>query len=297
MAGSRHILTKKTAPYIFISPFFILFAIFMVYPIIYSVVLSFHDVKQLSQLSYIGLDNYKLLFDTPRFYRALSNTTYYAVGMCLLNVIIGFVIALMLTWKHVPGTSIYRTSVFLPVLVSTVIAGAVFRLILVDTEGGFLNYLIGHFGMRPQNWLDSPRWALKSVLALGFWRSLGLSTVYFIGGFQGLPDELYEAAHIDGASPMQQLWYLTIPLMRPIIAFVSIVTLIQAYLVFTEVFVLNPSGGSARDTVVTLGYYLYESAFRFFKLGYGASVGVVMTLIIVVLSILQLKLLGVFQND
>ncbi len=96
---------------------------------------------------------------------------------------------------------------------------------------------------------------------------------------------------------MRQLRYLTIPLMRPIIAFVSIVTLIQAYLVFTEVFVLNPTGGSARDTVVTLGYYLYESAFRFFKLGYGAAIGVVMTLIIVVLSIIQLKLLGVFQNE
>lgn len=297
MLGDKHILTKRTAPYIFISPFFILFAIFMVYPIIYSVVLSFHDVRQLSQLNFTGLANYKLLFNTSRFYRALSNTTYYAVGMCLLNVLIGFVIGLMLTWRRVPGTSFYRASVFLPVLVSTVIAGAVIRLILVDTEGGFLNYLIGHFGIPPQNWLDSPRWALKSVMALGFWRSLGLSTVYFIGGFQSLPEDLYEAAHIDGANPFQQLWYLTIPLMRPIIAFVSIVTLIQAYLVFTEVFVLNPSGGSARDTVVTLGYYLYESAFRFFKLGYGAAVGVIMTSIIIVLSVVQLRLLGVFQND
>ena len=110
LVGKRHILTKKTAPYVFISPFFILFAIFMVYPIIYSVVLSFHDVKQLSQLNFIGLGNYKLLFDTPRFYRALYSTTYYAAGMCLLNVILGFLIGLMLTWKHVPGTSFYRAS-------------------------------------------------------------------------------------------------------------------------------------------------------------------------------------------
>lgn len=297
MPGRKHIITKRSAPYIFVSPFFVLFAIFMVFPIVYSVVLSFHDVRQLSQLNFVGLDNYKLLCNTPRFFRALSNTTYYAVGMCLLNVTIGFLLGLMLTWKRVPGTSIYRTCVFLPVLVSTVIAGAVFRLILVDTEGGFLNYLVGHLGVPVQNWLDSSRWALKSVMALGFWRSIGLSTIYFIGGFQGLPHDLYEAAHIDGANTLQQLRYLTIPLMRPIIAFVSIVTLIQAYLVFTEVFVLNPSGGSARDTVVTLGYYLYESGFRFFKLGYGASIGVVMTLIIVVLSLVQLRLLGVFQAD
>jgi arabinosaccharide transport system permease protein len=297
LAGRRQVLTKKTAPYVFISPFFILFAIFMVFPIIHSLVLSFHEVKQLTQLNFIGLGNYKTLFSTPRFLRALTNTTYYAVGMCLLNVCIGFVLGLMLTSGHVPGTNFYRACVFLPVLVSTVIAGAVFRLILVDTEGGFLNYLLGYFGVPVQNWLDSPRWALKSVMALGFWRSIGLSTIYFIGGFQALPSDVYEAAHIDGANRMQQLRYLTIPLMRPIIAFVSIVTLIQAYLFFTEVFVLNPSGGSARDTVVTLGYYLYESAFRFFKLGYGASIGVVMTLIIVVLSILQLRLLGVFQID
>lgn len=297
MAGRRQVLTKKTAPYVFISPFFILFAVFMVFPIIHSLVLSFHEVKQLTQLNFIGLGNYKALFSTPRFLRALTNTTYYAVGMCLLNVCIGFLLGLMLTSKNVPGTNFYRACVFLPVLVSTVIAGAVFRLILIDTEGGFLNYLLGFFGIPVQNWLDSPRWALKSVMALGFWRSIGLSTIYFIGGFQALPSDVYEAAHIDGANRMQQLRYLTIPLMRPIVAFVSIVTLIQAYLVFTEVFVLNPSGGSARDTVVTLGYYLYESAFRFFKLGYGASIGVVMTLIIVVLSVIQLRLLGVFKID
>lgn len=294
--AKAHLLNKERAPYVFVAPFFILFGIFMVWPILYSVWLSLHDVRQLTRFTYVGFGNYLNLVQDARFHRALANTTYFAVAMGVFNVSLGFLFSLLLTARSVPGTRAARLSLFLPTLVSTVIAGAVFRLMLMDTPGGLLNHLIGYLGIAPQNWLDDNRWALKSVIALAFWRSIGLSTVYFIGGLQGLPSDLYEAARIDGASPWQQLRYLTVPLMRPIIAFVSTVTLIESYLVFTEVYVLSPAG-IARDNVVSLGYFLWESAFRFFRLGYGAAVGCVMTLIIVVLSIVQLKVLGVFRSD
>lgn len=296
VAGARELISKKRAPYVFIAPFFILFAVFMVWPILYSIWLSLHDVRQLSRFTYIGLGNYLNLLSDTRFHRALVNTTYFAAVMGLFNVSLGFVFSLLLTARNVPWTRGARLSLFLPTLVSTVIAGAVFRLMLIDTPGGLLNHLVGYLGVPPQKWLDDVRWALKSVISLAFWRSIGLSTIYFIGGLQGLPADLYEAARIDGAGPWQQLRYLTIPLMKPIIAFVSTITLIESYLVFTEVYVLSPAG-VARDTVVTLGYFLWESAFRFFRLGYGAAVGFVMTCIIVVLSIVQLKVLGVFKSD
>lgn len=268
----------------------------MVWPIIYSISLSLHEVRQLTNFTYIGIGNYLNLLGDTRFHRALLNTTYFAAVMCLFNVLLGFTFSLLLTARNVPWSHGARLSLFLPTLVSTVVAGAVFRLMLIDTPGGLLNHLVGYLGIPTQNWLDDARWALKSVIALAFWRSIGLSTIYFIGGLQGLPTDLYEAARIDGAGSWQQLRYLTIPLMKPIIAFVSTITLIESYLVFTEVYILSPAG-AARDTVVTLGYFLWESAFRFFRLGYGAAVGFVMTLIIVILSIAQLKVLGVFKYD
>lgn len=295
-ATLTHLISKQRAPYVFIAPFFILFAVFMVWPILYSVWLSLHEVRQLTRFTYIGLGNYLNLFKDARFHHALVNTTYFAVAMGLLNVVLGFTFSLMVTARNVRWSHGARLSLFLPTLVSTVIAGAVFRLMLLDTPGGLLNHLVGYLGVPPQNWLDDSRWALKSVIALAFWRHIGLSTIYFIGGLQALPTDLYEAARIDGAGPWQQLRFLTIPLMRPMIAFVSTITLIESYLVFTEVYVMSP-GGVARDNVVTLGYFLWESAFRFFRLGYGAAVGFVMTLIIVVLSVVQLKLLGVFRSD
>jgi arabinosaccharide transport system permease protein len=293
----KQIITVKIAPYVFISPFFILFAIFMIYPICYSLILSLHEFQGIASKSFVGFRNYLTLFKTQRFLYALSNTTRFAGGMLVLSVVTAFLLSLILNSKRIPGRNLFRLALFLPVLTSTVVAAALFRLILVDTSAGLLNSAIKIFGVPPQRWLLDNFWSLKSVILVACWRTLGLNTVYFIAGLQGLPYELYESAVIDGASPFQQLRYLTIPLMRPVIAFVAVITLIQSYLVFTEVFMLSPATGSTRDNMITLGYYLYESAFRFFKFGYGASVGFVMTLIILVLSVFQLMLLGVFRKE
>ncbi len=294
-SSRRQIITLKIAPYIFISPFFILFAFFMIYPIFYALILSLHQSKGIAETTFIGIKNYMTLFKTQRFLHALGNTTSFAGGMLLLSVVTAFFLGLILNSKQIPGRNFFRLALFLPILTSTVVAGAVFRLIYVDTAGGLLNSFIAVFGAPPQRWLYGNFWALKSMLFLACWRTLGLNTVYFIAGLQGLSSDLYESAVIDGAGPFQQLRYLTVPLMRPVIAFVAVITLIHSYLVFTEVFMLSP--GSARNNMITLGYYLYESAFRFFKFGLGASVGFVMTVIILVLSIFQLMLLGVFRKE
>ena len=294
-SSRRQIITIKIAPYIFISPFFILFSIFMIYPIFYSLILSLHQSKGIAETVFIGFQNYVTLFKTQRFMVSLGNTSTFAGGMLVFSVVTAFFFSLVLNSKLLPGRNFFRLALFLPILTSTVVAGAVFNLIFVDTPGGLLNAFIKVFGAPPQRWLFGNFWALKSMLTLACWRTLGLNTVYFIAGLQGLPSDLYESAVIDGAGPFQQLRYLTVPLMRPVIAFVAVITLIHSYLVFTEVFMLRP--GSARDNMITLGYFLYESAFRFFKFGLGASVGFVMTVIILFLSIFQLLLLGVFRKE
>jgi len=295
VSARKQIITVKIAPYVFISPFFILFAIFLIYPICYSLVISLHEFQGITSKTFVGLSNYLTLFKTRRFLYALSNTTRFAGGMLVFSVVTAFFLGLILNSKRITGRNFFRLALFLPVLTSTVVAGALFRLILVDTSAGLLNSAIKIFGIPPQRWLFGNLWALKSVILVACWRTLGLNTVYFIAGLQGLPSELYESAVIDGARPFQQLRYLTVPLMRPVIAFVAVITLIHSYLVFTEVFMLSET--SARDNMITLGYYLYESAFRFFKFGYGASVGFIMTVIILLLTVFQLMLLGVFRKE
>jgi arabinosaccharide transport system permease protein len=292
----RQIITEKVAPYLFISPFFILFTIFMIYPIFYSLILSLHDVKGPQGGPFVGLRNYVEIFQTDRFRSALENTTAFAGGMLVLSVIFGFALALILDSPLIPGRKFFRLAYFLPILTSTVVAGAVFKLIYADSPGGLLNSAVAVFGVEPQRWIQGNFWALKSVVGLALWRSLGLNTMYFLAGLQGLPSDVYESATIDGANLLQKIWYLTIPLMRPVIGFVSVITLIHSYLVFTEVFMLSPGGG-AKNNMVSLGYYMYESAFRFFKLGTGAAVGFVMTVVILVLSVVQLALVGAFRKE
>jgi len=289
----------KAVPYAFISPFFVLFGIFMIWPIFYSFWMSFFDFKGIETKVFAGIANYTSLFRDTRFLRALLNTSIFAAGMVFLSVFAGFLLSLVLNSRATAGRNIFRLMFFLPILTSTIVAGAVFKLIFLDTSAGLLNHLLGLMGGLPKKWLFDDVLAIQCVIVLGFWRRLGLNIMYFIAGLQGLDPELYEAAVIDGAGPTQQLRYLTVPLMRPIIAFVVTITLIYAYLAFDEVFVLSPLGAmeSAMNNIVTLGYFLYETAFQRFKFGLGAATGFVMTLIIMVLSLIQLKLLGVFKSE
>lgn len=291
--------SQRIAPYIFIAPFFLFFATFMIWPIFRSLYMSFFDFKGIENSIYVGLENYKLLFKNERFARALLNTTYFAVGMIVFTLLISFTLSLILSSKTIPGRNAYRLIFFLPILTSIIVAGAIFKLIFLDTEAGLLNFVISLGGIPPQRWLLDEFWAINCVLIMAFWRRMGLNAMYFVAGLQSLPHDLYESAVIDGASSWQQLRYITIPMMRPIISFVIIITLIYAYLAFDEVFVLSPAGAmdSVQNNMVTLGYYLYESAFQFFKFGYGSAVGFVITIIIFGISVFQLKILGVFRNE
>ncbi|UCF95794.1 MAG: sugar ABC transporter permease [Spirochaetaceae bacterium] len=291
--------SQRIAPYIFIAPFFLFFATFMIWPIFRSLYMSFFDFKGIENSIYVGLENYKLLFKNERFARALLNTTYFAVGMIVFTLLISFTLSLILSSKMIPGRNAYRLVFFLPILTSIIVAGAIFKLIFLDTEAGLLNFVISLGGIPSQRWLLDEFWAINCVLIMAFWRRMGLNAMYFVAGLQSLPPDLYESAVIDGASSWQQLRYITIPMMRPIISFVIIITLIYAYLAFDEVFVLSPAGAmdSVQNNMVTLGYYLYESAFQFFKFGYGSAVGFVITIIIFGISVFQLKILGVFRNE
>ena len=287
------------APYLFLSPFLILFLIFMIYPIFHSLYLSLFHFKGIANKDFVGLNNYIMLFKDQRFRMALFNTSYFAVGMVVLTMIVSFPLSLVLSSNTFPGSKFYRLVFFLPILTSLIVAGAVFKLIFLDSAAGLLNSILGAVHIPPQKWLLDGLWAINSVLVMAFWRRMGLNIMYFVAGLQSLPSDVYESAMMDGATPWQNLRYITIPMMKPIISFVLIITLIYAFLAFDEIFVLNPAGAmdSPQNNMVTMGFHLYESGFQLFKFGYGSAIGFMMTLIILIFSVFQMKLLGVFKSE
>ncbi|MEA5033556.1 MAG: sugar ABC transporter permease [Sphaerochaeta sp.] len=219
--------------------------------------------------------------------------------MILLTLFVSFPLSLILSSNTFPGSKVFRLIYFLPILTSLIVAGAIFKLIFLDSGAGLLNSILSFIGIGPKKWLLDGFWAINSVLVMAFWRRMGLNIMYFVAGLQSLPNDIYESAMMDGATSWQKLKYITIPMMKPIISFVLIITLIYAFLAFDEIFVLNPAGSmdSPQNNMVTMGYYLYESGFQLFKFGYGSAIGFMITLIILLFSTFQLKLLGVLDSD
>lgn len=288
----------KVIPYLFLSPFLLLFLVFMVYPIFHSLYLSLFNFKGIKSSTFVGFNNYVQLMKDQRFRMALFNTVYFSVGMIFLTLFVSFPLSLILSSNTFPGSKIFRLVYFLPILTSLIVAGAIFKLIFLDSEAGLLNSIIAIFGIGSKKWLLDGFWAINSVLIMAFWRRMGLNIMYFVAGLQSLPTDVYESAMMDGATPWQKLRYITIPMMKPIISFVMIITLIYAFLAFDEIFVLNPAGAmdSPQNNMVTMGYYLYESGFQLFKFGYGSAIGFMITIIILAFSTIQLKLLGVVES-
>lgn len=286
---------KKVAPYLFLLPFLLIFAAFQVYPLIYGILISFYRFRGLAGRHFVGLDNYARLLKNPQFYQALENTTYYTVGTLILLIPIPIILAALLHSKLTKGAGVYQTATFLPALTSLVVVGAVFRLLL-DERGGIVNAALMAVGLAPQKWLTSAALVIPSLLILAFWRWTGVNIIYFLSGLTAIPQELYEAAAIDGATGFRRFWHITLPLLKPVAIFVTIISTIGGYQLFTEVYVLWPQGGTPGNAGLTLALALYRAAFRSFDLGYAGALGVVMGVIIMVLSVIQFKLFGFFKD-
>lgn len=287
--------SRKAAPYLFLLPFLVIFAAFQVYPMIYGVVISFFRFRGLAERQFVGLDNYVRLFNNPQFYQALENTTYYTLGTLVILIPIPLIFAALLNSKLTKFASVYQSAMFLPALTSLVIVGAVFRLLL-DERGGLVNAALATIGIAPQKWLNSAALVIPSLLILAFWRWAGINLIYFLSGLTTIPHELYEAAEIDGATGVRRFWHITLPLLKPVIIFVLIISTIGGYQLFTEVYVLWPQGGTPGNAGLTLALALYRAAFRSFDLGYAGVLGVVMGLIIMVISLIQFRVFGFFRD-
>lgn len=285
---------QKIAPYLFIAPFYILFIVFMGYPLLSSLIMSFYEMRGFQSKIYVGFSNFVDLFNDPIFWKSAWNTTYFALGTLTLQLPIALLLALILNSKYVKGKNILRLAFFTPVLVAGVFVAIIFNLIY-DQRAGIINneyILLG----KEIGWLNDAKYVMPAVILTGVWQWAGFNMIYFIAGLQGIRQDLYEAAAVDGANWWQAFVHVTLPSLRPVIAFVVVVSMIGSFQLFDLPFILT-NGGEPADAGSTIVMYLYKNGFQFMRLGYAATIGWVLFIIIAIISIAQLKLLGIFREE
>lgn len=271
--------------WLFASPWVIGFGVFLLYPLAASIYYSLCDYSVLRAPVYIGLDNYKALFEDPVFWKALSNTAIYAAMAVPLTLITSLGLALLLN-SRVKGMSFYRTIFFIPSLMPLV-ATACLWLWLLNNQHGLINQLLGFAGITGPNWMGDTLWSKPSLVLIAIW-GVGNAVVIYLAGLQDVPVQLYEAAELDGARPWRRTWHITLPMLSPVILFNSIIGMIGALQVFVLPYVMFIEGAPARSTYFYTAY-LYDNAFRFHKMGYASAMGWIMFIVIFLLTMLALK--------
>lgn len=282
----KTLMTKKTAPYLFLLPMMILFFVFMVYPIIKSFILSFQDFTG-GKYVFCGLKNYTTLMKDPIFWKSLKNTFIYLLVQVPVMIVLSLLFGVLIEQKFLKGREFFRISVFLPSVTALVAYAIIFKL-LFNTDFGLINHFIRSIGFEGVDWLNTVWGARIAIIIAITWRWTGYNTVIMIAGLKEIPTELYESAEIDGASFFKKFFYITVPMVKSIILFVSITSTIGTLQLFDESFILTAGGPD--NATISIGHYLYNTGFSYFKFGYAAAISYALVLIIGILSIVQFKL-------
>jgi len=252
-------------------------------PVLAAIGISFSNWDVITPPTFAGLENYQNLLKDPTFRKALMNTVYYVGVMVPVSTVLSLGLALLLNQK-LRAITWYRTAYFLPVVSSTVAVALVWSWIY-SKDFGLLNYVLRTLGLNPIAWLSSTRWAMPAVIIMGVWGILGEGMIIFLAGLQSISQSYYEAAEVDGASGWQKLWRITLPLITPSLFFFFIITMINAFQTFEQIYIMT-RGGPVNSTT-TIVYYIYRNAFRNFKMGYASSQAIVLFLIIMVLTLIS----------
>jgi len=293
-----HRWRRRLIPYLFISPFFIGYAIFFLYPVVWAFYLSLYQQVGIgSTPRFVGLDNYVKLLSDDLFVKALGNTSYYAAGSIFIIVPAALGLGLVLYMRELRWREFFRLFFFTPNITSGVVVAIIFGLVFNHEYGLLNNYLLKPIGLTPVRWLQEPVYIMPAMILLGLWRYTGINALYFMAGLQNISPEVKEAAVIDGATRWQAFRFVTLPLLRPVMIFVMTFAIIGSYNLFGEGAVLVGAEGGPSNAGLFMTMYLYLTGFRFLKFGYAAAIGYGLALIILVLTLIQLRILGVFRED
>ncbi|MBW4639728.1 MAG: sugar ABC transporter permease [Gloeocapsa sp. UFS-A4-WI-NPMV-4B04] len=288
MSSNWGLIQQRLTPYLFLLPALVILGLTVFWPALQAFYLSFtryeYDLTQVPE--WVGIANFRRLWADPVFWQTLRNTVLYLVGVVPILVIAPLALAILVNQK-LRNIEWFRAAYYTPVVISMVVAGIAWKWLYA--ENGLLNQLLKQIGITGGiPWLTSPNWAIFSVMAVTVWKGLGYYMVIYLAGLQSLSADLYEAAAIDGSDGIRKHWDITIPLMKPYLVLVAVISAISATKVFEEVFIMTQGG--PRNSSKTIVYYLYEQAFQNLEMSYACTIGLVLFLVILGLSILNLKL-------
>ena len=285
-------MNAPRSAWLFLAPALVVLGVFFLLPVLAALALSLTDydlyaLADIRNLRFVGLGNYWELLHRPLFWSALGHTVYFvAVGVPLsMGASLGA--AVLLNSPLARCKPLFRTALFAPV-VTTVVAVAVIWRYLFNTKYGMANFVLGHLGIHPIDWLGDPHWAMPTIIAFAVWKNFGYNMIIFLAGLQAIPIDLYEAARIDGASPWRQFRHITLPMLAPTMLMVSILTVSGYFQLFAEPYVMT-EGGPLQSTTSVL-YLMYDEGFKWWNLGSASAVAFLLFLIMFAVTVLMLRL-------
>ncbi|AIS52014.1 carbohydrate ABC transporter membrane protein 1, CUT1 family [Thermoanaerobacter kivui] len=288
MTMKKRYLYEALSGYAFALPFIASISIFLIGPLIYAFIISFKEFFLNPEASrWVGFTNYTKLFSDPTVKRALLNTTLYSLGVVPTQLIIALILALIVN-SDIKGKTFFRVAYYIPTVTSTVAVSVIF--LYLFKADGLVNALLAKFGIQGPTWFNDVRFALPSIMMMAIWSSVGNYMVIFLAGLQDIPSELYEAAEVDGANKFQRFFKITLPMLRPIVFFNLVMSLIGTFQVFDQAYVVSQGTGGPLDATMTVVLNIYRTGFRDFNMGYASAMAFVLFVIILILTLIQRKL-------
>lgn len=286
-------LIQQRYSYLFVAPALILFLIFIFIPVVASFFLSFTRYNALSAPRWVGLENYyQIFFNDPRFWKALWNTIVYVLGVVPAGICISLLLAVAINQK-IRLKNFYKAIFFIPVVTSVIAISVIWKWLFAGGKYGLINHWLMKLGLQPVDWLMSPTWTLPAIMIMSIWAGLGYNMILLLAGLQTIPKSYYEAAEIDGAGAWHKFWHITLPLLRPTLLFVVIISMISSFQLFEQVYIMTAGSGEGvggvLDCALSIVAYLYDKGFQRFEMGYASAIAYVLFAIILLATLLNMK--------
>ncbi|SHE55119.1 carbohydrate ABC transporter permease [Flavisolibacter ginsengisoli] len=275
----------KLLPYLMVSPYLLFVLVFVVFPVLFCLFLTFHKWNIIAPMQFAGMDNYSRLFQDRLFWKAIGNT----LKFLLLHIPLQLIVSLLLAWllnQKIRAVSFFRASFFMPVIVSGVVVTILWQQLL-GYDTGLINKLLMSIGLNKVGWLVDPDMAIYSIAVMATWKNVGLYVILFLVGLQTVPPQYYEASELDGASRWQQFYHITLPMINPTIFMVVILSTIGGFSLFIEPYIMT--GGGPLNTTLSAVLYIYKQAFQYYNMGYSATLGFFYAIMIMTVVVLQKK--------
>jgi cellobiose transport system permease protein len=292
ISKTRRFLRRYGMPYLFISPFYIIFLLFSLFPLVYAFYLGFNSWDGLTPPKFVGLANYIRLFTVDQFFQKSIANTFVLGFMCMVpKLTLALLVAVAIHSARLRFKDIYQVIYFLPIITSPVAVAIIF-LTIYGQQYGILNYALQQIGLEPVRWLVVPGTIKPAITILIVWHEVGWYMVIFMAGLQSIPQDLYDAASVDGAGTWQTFWNVTIPMLQNVILFTVVIDIIGELQIFGEPFILVGASGGTNREGLTMSMNLYANAFSTLRFGYSAAQAYVMFAIISIISFINIKVFG-----